>query len=93
MTNPYVYVGSWKSMFGWHKEDMDLYSINYVHHGQSKFWYGVDLRDNEKFENFMHKAFPESLKKCDEFIRHKTTLVQPKVLMENGIRVVKNVHN
>ena len=50
VTNPYVYVGSWKTMFGWHKEDMDLYSINYVHHGKSKFWYGVDLRDNAKFE-------------------------------------------
>ena len=93
VTNPYVYVGSWKTMFGWHKEDMDLYSINYVHHGKSKFWYGVDLRDNAKFEDFMNKAFPEAQKKCGEFVRHKTTLVQPKVLMENGIRVVKNVHN
>ena len=72
---------------------MDLYSINYVHHGKSKFWYGVDLRDNAKFEEFMKKAFPDNSKKCGEFIRHKTTLVQPKVLMENGIRVVKNVHN
>jgi len=70
-------VGSWKTMFGWHKEDMDLYSINYLHHGKSKFWYGVDLRDNEKFETFMNKAFPENSKKCGEFIRHKTTLVQP----------------
>jgi len=51
-------------MFGWHKEDMDLYSINYVHHGKSKFWYGVDLRDNEKFEKFMNKAFPDNSKKC-----------------------------
>lgn len=41
----------------------------------------------------MYKAFPESLKKCDEFIRHKNTLVQPKTLLENGIRVVKMVHN
>jgi hypothetical protein len=54
---------------------MDLYSINYLHHGKSKFWYGVDLRDNEKFEDFMNKAFPENSKKCGEFIRHKTTLV------------------
>ena len=53
MTNPYVYVGSWKSMFGWHKEDLDLYSINYLHQGRPKFWYGVDVSDNEKFEDFM----------------------------------------
>lgn len=35
---PYMYVGSWKTMFGWHKEDLDLSAINYVHHGKSKFF-------------------------------------------------------
>lgn len=53
VNNPYVYFGSWKTMFGWHKEDLDLYSINYLHSGHPKFWYGVDLRDNAKFEDFM----------------------------------------
>ena len=62
-------------MFGWHKEDLDLYSINFLHHGQPKFWYGVDTRDNEKFEKFMARTFPDSFNKCNEFIRHKTTFV------------------
>lgn len=50
VTTPYLYVGSWRSMFGWHKEDMDLYSINFLHTGHPKFWYSIDLRDNKKFE-------------------------------------------
>jgi len=50
VTSPYVYIGTWKAMFCWHKEDMDLYSINYLHHGQPKFWYGMDLSSSKDFE-------------------------------------------
>lgn len=87
-----MYAGSWKTMFGWHKEDLDLYSINYLHYGKSKFWYGVDLRDNKKFEALMQRMFPENHKLCSEFIRHKTTLLHPQVLIDNGIRLVKSEH-
>ena len=41
VNNPYCYVGSWKALFCWHKEDLDLSAINYVHMGKTKFWYGV----------------------------------------------------
>ena len=67
-------------MFGWHKEDMDLYSINYLHHGQSKFWYSIDTDCNDKFEAFVKSKFPEYSKQCPEFIRHKTTLIFPGLL-------------
>lgn len=77
VNTPYVYVGSWKTMFGWHKEDMDLYSINYLHYGKPKFWYGIDLDQNEKFEGFVKSKFPDYFKECPEYLRHKTTLVFP----------------
>lgn len=37
VTNPYLYFGAWKAMFCWHKEDLDLYSINYLHFGKPKY--------------------------------------------------------
>lgn len=78
-------------MFGWHKEDMDLYSINYLHYGQPKFWYTVDMEDNAKFEEFAKAKFPEYFKECSDYIRHKTTLIHPQVLLDQGIRIRKMI--
>jgi hypothetical protein len=79
-------------MFGWHKEDMDLYSINFLHVGHPKFWYSVDLRDNSKFEAYVRSKFPDEQKECKEFIRHKNTLIHPRNLIQQGIRMRKATH-
>lgn len=36
VNEPYIYIGSWKTFFAWHKEDMDLYSTNFLHTGREK---------------------------------------------------------
>ena len=89
ITHPYLYFGCWKSMFGFHKEDMDLCSINYHHFGEPKHWYAIAGRDKEKFETLVKKLYPSQYKACKEFIRHKTILLHPDVLLKNDISVYK----
>uniref|UniRef100_A0A3Q2Y3Y7 Lysine (K)-specific demethylase 4B n=1 Tax=Hippocampus comes TaxID=109280 RepID=A0A3Q2Y3Y7_HIPCM len=79
VNTPYLYFGMWKTTFAWHTEDMDLYSINYLHFGQSKSW--------------SVRFFPGSSQGCDAFLRHKMTLISPSILKKYGIpfdRVTQN---
>jgi hypothetical protein len=41
VTSPMLYVGMMFSWFAWHVEYHDLHSLNYMHYGAPKTWYGV----------------------------------------------------
>lgn len=41
VTSPMLYFGVWRSVFGLHTEDKDLFSINYLHQGAPKVWYTI----------------------------------------------------
>eukprot|EP01015_Nassula_variabilis_P037567 TRINITY_DN9970_c0_g1_i3.p1 TRINITY_DN9970_c0_g1~~TRINITY_DN9970_c0_g1_i3.p1 ORF type:complete len:332 (+),score=49.32 TRINITY_DN9970_c0_g1_i3:65-1060(+) len=79
---PYIYVGSWKTMFGWHTEDFDLPSINYLHLGKPKFWYSIHPKDSAILEEYAKKNFLEGFSKCSEYLRHKTILINPYLLKQ-----------
>nr|CAE47960.1 jumonji family transcription factor, putative [Aspergillus fumigatus] len=89
----YLYLGMWKATFAWHLEDVDLYSINYIHFGAPKQWYSISQEDAPRFEQVMKSIWPSDAKSCDQFLRHKTYLVSPSILKSQyGITVNKLVH-
>ncbi|KAM6963088.1 lysine-specific demethylase 4A-like [Aplochiton taeniatus] len=81
----YLYFGMWKSTFAWHTEDMDLYSINYLHFGEPKSWYVVPPDHGKRLERLAKGFFPGNAQSCEAFLRHKMTLISPSILKKYGI--------
>lgn len=107
VTTPYLYFGMYKATFAWHVEDMDLFSINYIHFGAPKIWYVVPPEHRARFERFAAgnslKSLPftmttiglffDEAKQCSEFLRHKTCVISPKLLAQNHIPVHRLVQH
>lgn len=89
----YLYLGMWKATFAWHLEDVDLYSINYIHFGAPKQWYSISQEDARRFEAAMKSIWPRDAKNCSQFLRHKTYLISPSQLEKQfNIKVNRLVH-
>lgn len=81
----YLYFGMWKTTFAWHTEDMDLYSINYLHFGAPKTWYAVPPEHGRKLEKVANSYFPASYENCHAYLRHKMTLISPQILKQHEV--------
>jgi jumonji domain-containing protein 2 len=77
VNTPMIYVGSWRAMFAFHVEDMDLYSINYLHYGEPKSWYSVPPTHRKRFESLAESFFQDEYRGCHDFLRHKGKLFSP----------------
>lgn len=93
VNSAYCYFGMWKTVFPWHTEDVDLYSINYLHHGAAKYWYAIPPKHAKRFEQLAHSCFPEEAKDCKAFLRHKRFCISPKMLKKYGIPFDRMIHN
>ncbi|KAF8493735.1 JmjC domain, hydroxylase-domain-containing protein [Russula emetica] len=85
VNTPYLYFGMWRATFAWHVEDMDLFSINYIHFGAGKFWYAIPQARASALEQTMRGHFPEP-SRCPQFLRHKSYLASPMMLAKTSCR-------
>uniref|UniRef100_A0A671L0K0 [histone H3]-trimethyl-L-lysine(4) demethylase n=1 Tax=Sinocyclocheilus anshuiensis TaxID=1608454 RepID=A0A671L0K0_9TELE len=89
MKVPWLYVGMVFSAFCWHIEDHWSYSINYLHWGEPKTWYGVPSSAAEKLEEVMKKLTPELFEFQPDLLHQLVTIMNPNILMSHGVPVVR----
>jgi hypothetical protein len=86
VTTPYLYMGMFASTFAAHCEDVNLMSINYLHAGAPKIWYAIAPGpDGARFEALAAHHYSHVANDCKEFLRHKQSLLSPKLLKKAGI--------
>ncbi|XP_014249418.1 lysine-specific demethylase lid-like [Cimex lectularius] len=89
MKVPWMYVGMCFATFCWHNEDHWSYSINYLHWGEPKTWYGVPGSYAEQFEATMKQVAPELFQTQPDLLHQLTTIMNPNVLMKAGVPVYR----
>ncbi|XP_035014552.1 lysine-specific demethylase 5C isoform X3 [Hippoglossus stenolepis] len=89
MKVPWLYVGMVFSAFCWHIEDHWSYSINYLHWGEPKTWYGVPSVAAERLEEVMKKKTPELFEFQPDLLHQLVTIMNPNILMAHGVPVVR----
>ncbi|XP_034028872.1 lysine-specific demethylase 5C isoform X2 [Thalassophryne amazonica] len=89
MKVPWLYVGMVFSAFCWHIEDHWSYSINYLHWGEPKTWYGVPSMAAEHLEEVMKKLTPELFEFQPDLLHQLVTIMNPNILMAHGVPVVR----
>ncbi|CAD7094087.1 unnamed protein product [Hermetia illucens] len=89
MKVPWMYVGMCFATFCWHNEDHWSYSINYLHWGEPKTWYGVPGYKAEAFEATMKSAAPELFQSQPDLLHQLVTIMNPNILMNAGVPVYR----
>lgn len=90
MKIPWCYVGMCFSSFCWHNEDHWSYSINYLHWGEPKTWYGVPGDCAVQFEDAMKRKAPDLFEQAPDLLHQLTTIMNPNILMEQGVPIVRS---
>uniref|UniRef100_A0A0D9XCP7 JmjC domain-containing protein n=1 Tax=Leersia perrieri TaxID=77586 RepID=A0A0D9XCP7_9ORYZ len=90
---PWVYVGMCFSSFCWHVEDHHLYSLNYMHWGAPKMWYGAPGKDAANLESAMRKHLPDLFEEQPDLLHNLVTQFSPTLLKSEGVQVYRCVQH
>jgi hypothetical protein len=84
---PWLYVGMLFATFAWHTEDNYMHSVNYMHYGSGKTWYGIPSTSAERFEFIVKQRLLEHFREEPDHLHKLTTVVNPAVLRKAGVPV------
>ncbi|KAL2327491.1 hypothetical protein Fmac_020918 [Flemingia macrophylla] len=90
---PWLYVGMCFSSFCWHVEDHHLYSLNYLHWGDPKIWYGVPGSHAAALENVMRKHLRDLFEEQPNLLNELVTQFSPSILKSEGVPVYRAVQH
>nr|KYP62541.1 Lysine-specific demethylase lid [Cajanus cajan] len=90
---PWLYVGMCFSSFCWHVEDHHLYSLNYLHWGDPKVWYGVPGSHAPALENVMRKHLSDLFEEQPNLLNELVTQFSPSILKSEGVPVYRTVQH
>ncbi|AQK55651.1 Lysine-specific demethylase JMJ703 [Zea mays] len=90
---PWLYVGMCFSSFCWHVEDHHLYSLNYMHWGAPKMWYGVPGKDAVNLEAAMRKHLPDLFEEQPDLLHNLVTQFSTSLLKSEGVPVYRCVQH
>ncbi|KAI4343664.1 hypothetical protein L6164_010986 [Bauhinia variegata] len=96
VTSPMVYVAMLFSWFAWHVEDHDLHSLNYLHMGAGKTWYGVPRDAAVAFEEVIRvHGYGGEINPLVTFavLGEKNTVMSPEVFISAGVPCCRLVQN
>ncbi|XP_021908879.1 lysine-specific demethylase REF6 [Carica papaya] len=96
VTSPMVYIAMMFSWFAWHVEDHDLHSLNYLHMGAGKTWYGVPRDAAVAFEEVVRvHGYGGEVNPLVTFatLGEKTTVMSPEVFVSAGVPCCRLVQN
>ncbi|KAK8940673.1 putative lysine-specific demethylase JMJ14 [Platanthera zijinensis] len=86
---PWLYAGMCFSSFCWHVEDHHLYSVNYLHWGAPKIWYGVPGREALNLEAAMKKHLADLFEEQPNLLHNLVTQFSPSILKSESVPVYR----